>query len=314
MSLTLGNSNYNGDYLNVIYSVFDTGNEVAQQGLAVVETGIKKKRSLPKISNTDSPFGDYSLAAPVADTVTTTYAERVLEPAPKMLFEKFLPEDFDDVWPDWQSQGDFTNATLNATILAAMLELNQNGMGRQIAKNFYQGDSNLGAGNPLNWFDGIITRAIADVNVPKVTPAGVITKANVVAILKEFWVNIPDKFINDPDYTIQMNMTDYRLLQLANIELKEAFEGVLDVEALNMFISNKIVPLVSMPKNYILGAVGNVNRLTSNLFMGVDQDEMTERPRIEKEANGSKYWFVRIDVKADANYRESTELLLYEPA
>ena len=26
--------------------------------------------------------------------------------------------------------------------------------------------------------------------------------------------------------------------------------------------------------------------------------------------NGSKYWFIRIDVKADANYREPTELLL----
>ena len=314
MALTLANSNYNGDHLNVIYKVFDTGNEVAEQALAVIETGIKKKRSLPKLSSTDNPFGDYSADAPSADTTTITYAERALDPSPMQMFLKFLPEDFDDVWPDWQPGGDFTNATLNAELLSAILEINENAMGRQIAQLFYQGDTTLAAAAPMNKFNGLVTRAIADANVPKITPAGVITVNNVVAIVKDFWTNIPDYFINNPDYVMQMNMTDYRLLQLANIALKEAFEGVLDLAELNMFITTKIVPLVSMPKNYILGAVANVNRMDSNQFMGVDQDEKTEVPRIEKMANGSKYYFIRIDVKADANYREASELLLYKPA
>lgn len=311
MPVTVGNSNYNGDYLNMIYRVFDTGNEVAEQALAVIETGIKKKRALPILSQAEYPFDDYSPDAPVADSAAFTYAERELIPQPMQMFVKFLPEIFDDVWPDWQGVNDFTNRELNAELLAAILELNENKMGHQIAELFYQGDTTLLAGDPLNKFDGLITRADADVNVPKIPLAGPITKGNVVAIIKDFWENIPDKFMRDPDYFIQMNMTDYRLLQLANIELKEAFDGVLDIGELNIFISTKIVPLVSMPKDRILGAVANINRATSNQFMGVDQDEMTEMPRIEKMANGSKYYFIRIDVKADANYREASELLLF---
>lgn len=314
MAVTVSNSNYNGDVIDIIYKVFDTGNEVAEQALAVVETGIKKKRSLPVMSNTDNPFGDYVAGVPGGDTVTTTYLERSLDPAPMMLFEKFLPEDWNDVWEQWQPDGDFTNAMQNPEVLAAMLSLYQNKMGNQAARLFFQGDSSLGAANPLNKYDGIITRAIADVNVPKITPLGVITSANVVAIIKDFWANIDDKFVNDPNYFILMNMTDYRLLQLANIELKEAFDGILGLSQLNDFLGSKIIPLVSMPKDHILGAVATNDKMTSNLFMGVDQDETGEVPRIEKEANGSKYYFIRIDVKADANYREASELLLYKPA
>ena len=310
--VTVGNSNYNGGYLDVIYKVFDTGNEVAQQGLAVIETGIKKKKSLPKMSATSNPFGDYVAGVPT-ETKTTTYSERELEPQPMMMFERFLPEEFNDVWPDWQPTDDFTNAEINGEVLDAILELNQNGMGNQIARLFWQGDTTLLANDPLNKFNGIITRAAADVNVPKLTPAGVINSANVVDIIKDFWQNIPDYLIQNPDYKIIMNMTDYKILQLANLALKEAFDGVLDQAQLNMFLGNMIIGLSSMKKDHILGAVCNVDRATSNLFMGVDQDEATERPRIEKEANGSKYYFIRIDVKADANYREASELLLYEP-
>ena len=314
MAISIGATTFDGNYLDVIYSVFDTENEVAAQGLAVVETGIKKKKALRKLSTTANPFGDYAPGAPVADTATVSYAERYLEPLPMQMFIKFLPEDFNDLWEDLQPDGDFTNATLNSKVLSAIMALQQNAMSNQISDLFFQGNTSLGAGLALNKFNGVITRAVADATVPKIVAVGAITSANVAAIVKDFWVNIPDKFVNNPDYVMLMNMTDYRLLQVANLELKDAFEGILDVEALNVFLGKKIIPLVSMPKDYILGAVANVNSATSNLFMGVDQDEKSEKPIIEKEANGSKYYFIRVDVKADANYRESTELLLYKPA
>ena len=314
MAVTVSNSNYNGSVLDVIYSVFDTDNEVAAQALAVVETGIRKKKSLPVMSTTDSPFGDYTAGAPGTDTATTTYHERYLEVEPMVLFEKFLPEDFDDVWEPFQPDGDFTNAMQNPAVLTAILELHKNSMGRQISKLFFQGDKTLGAGQAMNKFNGIVTRALLDVNVPKVTPAGAITAANVVSIITDIYSNIPNKFINDPEYKIIMNMTDYRLLQLANLALKDAFEGVLGLTELNTFLGTRIIGLASMKKDYILCGIATTNRATSNLFLGVLQDEKSEAPRIEKMANGSKYFFIRVDVKADANYREATELLLYKPA
>lgn len=314
MSVTVSNSNYNGNVLDIIYKVFDTDNEIAQQGLAVVETGVRKKKSLPRMSIADDPFGDYTSGAPDADTATTTYAERELEPQPMMLFESFLPEDFDDVWEQYQPDGDFTNAVQNPEVLNAILELHANAMGRQISKLFFQGDDSLAADNPLNKFDGVLTRALADANVPKVTPAGNITISNVIDIVKSFWNEIPDKFIEDPDYIVMMNMTDYRLLKQANIALKQSYQGVLDVMDLTAYLGTRIIGLVSMKKNYIMGGVASADRSKSNFFMGVIQDERGEAPRIEKYANGSKQWFIRVDVKADANYRTPGDLLVYKPS
>jgi hypothetical protein len=266
------------------------------------------------MSTTDSPFGDYTADVPSAATATTTYDERSVEPLPMMLYEEFLPEDWNDVWEEWQPDGDFTNAMIKPEVLNAILALYSNSMGSQIAALFFQGDTTLLADDPLNKFNGIVTRAIADVNVPKVTPAGVIIAGNVVAVIKAFWAAIPDKYFNNPDYLIMMNMTDYRLLQTANIALKEAFDGVLNQAELNVYISTKIIGLVSMPKDYVLGGVATSDRASTQFFMAMDQDENSEKPRIERKANGSKYFFIRIDVKADANYREATEVLLYEPA
>ena len=311
--VTVSNSYYNGDVLDVIYQVFDTANEVAALGLAHVMTGIKKQRALPKIYSTDDPFDDYSADAPVSDSITTTYAERFVEPKPMMMYETFLPEDWNDVWEELQPDGDFTNATQNPQVIAAMLAQYQNKMGSQVARLFYQGDTSLAAGQALNKFDGIITRAKADVNVPKTTPAGAITSANVISIVKDFWQNIPDKFINDPRYIIQMNMTDYRLLKEANLALKESYTGVLDVVDLTAYLGTKIIGVVAMQKDHILGSIVSTNKAEANLFLGMEETETMEKPRIEKKSNGSKYYFVRIDVKADANYSHGPDLLLYEP-
>lgn len=314
MALTITNTNYNGDVLDVLYAVFDTGNEVAQNAISHVKTGVKKKFSLPRISATANPFGDYTADAPIADTVTVTYAERVVEPQPMMLFLTMLPEDLDEIWPGWQSDGDFTNSTINAEVLTAILAMNQQGMGKQVAELSFQGDDTLSAGLPLNKFTGWVTSAIADANVPKVTPAGVITGANIAAIVKDFWTNIPWKFRNNPNYKMMMHSADYDLLQLANLALKEEFTGILDVAQLNVFLGQMITPLESMPKNHILGGITGVDKNTTNFFTGVIEDESNEMPRIEKFADGSKKYFIRIDMKADVNYRVSEELLLYKPA
>ena len=85
-------SNYNGSYLDVIYSVFDTGNEVAEKALAAVETGIKHKKSLGIFSASDNPLGDYSADAPSTNTADFNYKERVLEPSPAMLLISSYPK------------------------------------------------------------------------------------------------------------------------------------------------------------------------------------------------------------------------------
>jgi hypothetical protein len=313
MALTLSNSNYNGEVLDNLYLVTGVGNEVIAKGAAKLHTDIAYKLALPRLSQTADPIGDYVAAAPVAVTATTTYAERELVVAPMTVYEKFVPNTFRAIWKQWQSVGDFTNMELNAQLLNAILEVYKPGIGTQMSKLFWQGDNSLGAGNALNKFDGIITRAIADANVIKPTPAGIITSANFMDILAACWAAIPDKYIDDPDYVLHINTTDYKTMMAGNTALKQAFVGVFGQSLEDMYQTKKIKHFQGLPRHHIVGAK-TTNDESSNLHLGVWVDPDMESVVVDKEANNSREWFLRLDYLADANYSVSEELLLYTPA
>ena len=308
---TLSNTNYNGEVLEVLYQVFGIGNEIVEKGAARLLSDISTKKALPKISQTDSPIGDYVDGEPSSDTVTSTYAERELVMQKMTLYEEFKPTDWHNLWKMWQSVGDMTNLAANPQILAAVLALYQNGIGRQISKNFWQGDTTLGAGNALNKFNGIVTRAAADATVIDVANIGAITKLNVIEVLEDFWAAIPDKFQDDEDFRIHMNTTDWKYLQQANNDIKKSSVGVLNQSIQDLFLQKRIVHFQGLPASSIVGA-RTTNDDNSNLFLGVWVDPEAEEPVIAKKNAAGRTWFVRIDFKADANYREGSEIVLYQ--
>lgn len=310
--LTLGNSNYNGEALESLYLITGVGNEVIKKGAAKLHTDIAYKKALPRLSQTENPIGDYQATVPNAETATTTYAERELVPRPGTVYEKFLPRTFQPVWKKWQSIGDFTNLELNTELLNAILDIYKDGIGTQLAANFWKGDTTLGAGNPLNKFNGIITRAIADANVIKPTPSGEITAQNFMDILGLVWNAIPDKFIEDPDFVIHVNTTDFKVMQTANNKLKEAFVGVFGMGLDDMFQMKKIKHFQGLTRHHIVAAKTTSGE-DSNLNFGVYVNPDDEAVIVNRVANNSKEWFLRLDFLADANYRASEELVLYTP-
>jgi hypothetical protein len=114
MSLTLTNTNYNGEVLENLYLVTGVGNEVIQKSAAKLHPDISTKKALPRLSQTANPIGDYDVGVPDAVTAITTYAERELVPKPMTVYETFLPTTFHDIWQKWKSIGDFTNLELNS--------------------------------------------------------------------------------------------------------------------------------------------------------------------------------------------------------
>lgn len=313
MALTLSNSNYNGETLETLYTVLGIGNEIGEKGACTFLPGIAKKKSLPKLSRTSRPIGTYTSGAPSSDTVTTTYAERSIDPANMMVYEEFIPEEFQDVWEAFQSAGDFTNLELNTTLMMAILELYEDGIGEHMSELFFQGDTGSAIAT-LAYYNGIITRASADANVIKPTPAGNITAANFFDILAATWQAIPNKFIEDPDFSLNLNTTDYKLMMTANTELKKDFMGVFGQSLETMYQTNKIKHFTGMPQHHILGAKVSASEARSNLFLGTWVNPERESVRVDRVTNSSDTWFIRINLKADANYRESSEIVLYEPA
>ena len=312
MALTLTNTNYNGEVLENLYLVTGVGNEVIEKGAAKLIVDISTKKALPRLSQTANPIGDYQAGVPAGVTATTSYAERELVMAPMTVYETFLPTTFHNIWNKWKSIGDFTNLELNAELLNAILELYKNGIGTQMAKLFWQGDNGLAAADPMNKFDGIITRAILDANVIKPTPAGNITDQSFVDILAACWAAIPDKFIDDPDFVLHVNTTDWKTMQAGNTKLKEAFVGVFGMNMETMYNTKRIKHFQGLTRHHIIGAKTTSGE-DSNLNLGVWVDPESESVVVDKVANNSREWFLRLDYKADANYRVSEELLLYTP-
>lgn len=313
MALTLSNSNYNGEVLETLYTVLGVGNEIGKKGACTFLPSIAKKKSLPKLSRSTRPIGTYTSGAPSTDTVTTTYAERSIDPKNMMVYEEFIPEEFQDVWEAFQSVGDFTNLELNQRLMMAIFDLYADGIGEHMSELFFQGDTGSGTAT-LAYFNGLITRASADANVVKPTPAGNITAANFFDILAACWLAVPDKFIDDPDFFFAVNTTDYKLMQTANTELKKDFVGVFGQSLETMYQTNKIQHFTGMPQHHIVGYKVNASEARSNAFLGSWVNPDQESVRVDRVSNSSDTWFIRINLKSDMNYRESSEIVLYEPS
>lgn len=310
MALTLANSNYGGEVLEQIFLEIGLGNEVAKENIATMVTDQAGKFSLPKMSQTELPIGAFAAAAPSADTVTTTYAERYLDMNKVTVYELMNPDTFHgSLWKKWQSVGDFTNLELNSALMSAILKLYENNIGKHFSALAFQGDKTALASTKMQHIDGWVTRAIADANVIKPTPAGNITAENFGDVLSAVWAAIPSHLIKDPDFTLKVSTTIWKIFQTANQDLKKAYMGVLGMGLGDIaFLSSKIIPFDGMPNHYVLGSKSN------NLYAGFWVSPEAESVLIDRVANNSRQWFLRMDMKIDVNYVCPSEIVLYEPA
>lgn len=314
MSFTLTSTNFNGDVADAVYMDIAEGNEVIEKGAAFLELGVRSKRGLPKIDQTSQPFDTYVPSPITADeTMTTDYGERSLEVQDMMIYEEFDPNDFVALWDKWGSVGPFTEIRQNPEFLRDVLAITAPNAGAHLSQLFWAGDT--GGAAKLAFFDGIIEIATNDANTVKITPAGVITSANIIAILSAVVDGIPDKDYDNLDYKINMATADYRILQRVNTDTKKTSDGVLGDTLKNLFEQKRIEHFVGLPKDRIV-ATKSSNDVNSNLIMGFWFDEQAEAQnlRVNRIANNSDEFFMKLNIKAAAQYRKSENIILYLPA
>jgi hypothetical protein len=310
MALTLSNSNYNGEVLEQLFLELGLGNEVAKESICQMITDQAGKFSLPKMAASTLPIGVYTDTAPTSDTAVVTYSEREMNMAKGTIYIEFVPTAWHGtLWKKWQAAGDFTNLEMNAQLMSAILELIMNKAGLHYSSLLFQGDKLLNASTKMHFIDGWVTRAIADANVIKPTPAGTITSNNFADILAAVWSAIPSHLIRDPDFTLKVDTAVWKLMQTSNLELTKAFAGVLGSSLADaVFLTSKMIPFDGMKSGHILGSKSD------NLHAGFWVDLDNEGVLIDKVANNSRTWFARLDLKFDANYISAPEMVLYEPA
>lgn len=318
-------TNYNGELDQVLYEVMQDGadflGDAGGGGMeptpaaAWMKTGIAKKSQLDRIKHTEDPFEDYVTGNPGFGSGSSK-ERRDIEPQKMTLSGTFQPDEWLDDWKEYQPNGTLTAMMMNPRFQAIILNLALQAGWTQLAKLFWQGDLGAGGASPLRFFDGIVTKLIADsdTDVTFVTPAGVITQANIVDRLVDMYSAIPDKFLKNPNYRIATSFEDFKLLQLFNNDAKKTTVGVLDENIKNLFLSKRIVPYLGLPKDHLIGSI-NTGMPESNFVFGTyfALDSEFTGIQMDKITNLGKVWGYRVDFMADAQYRAGEDTVLYKP-
>jgi hypothetical protein len=317
-TITKTSTNYAGSLDAFLYGVMQAGADFLSSDVAAAyqKTGVRYKEQLDRIAYTANPFEDYTTGNPTFASGANK-KKRDIEPKKMTLSGTFQPDEWLNDWDQYAPNGNLTQLMMNPQFLRRVMELALNASWTQLATLFWQGDTTAGGSSPLRFFDGIITKVIADsdTDVTFVTPAGVITQANIVDRLVDMYNATPDKFLKDPNYKYHVSMRDWKYLNLYNNDVKKTTVGVLDEVVSNLFLEQKVVPSLGFPNDHIL-ATHTTLEADSNLVFAnyFSLDNEFQGIQVAKTANLGKIHGYRVDFMADAQYRAGADIVLYKPA
>lgn len=316
-TVTPGLTNYDGTLDAFLYAVMQDGADFlsAEVAAAYQKTGVRDKSQLDRLVYTKNPFEDYTSGNPTFASGADK-DKRDIEPKKMTLSGTFEPDEWLSEWDKYAPNGNLTQLMMNPQFLQRVMELALNAGWTQLADLFWVGDVGAGGASPLRFFDGIITKVIADsdTDVTFVTPAGVITQANIVDRLIDMYLAMPDKFLKDPNYKWNVSVADYKLLQLFNNDAKKTTVGVLDQAIRSLFLDQRIVPTLGFPKDHILGTHSTLG-VDSNLVFAnyFSLDAEFSGIKVALIENLGKAHGYRVDFMADAQYRAGADIALYKP-
>lgn len=314
MALTKVSTNYGGEVDGYLYAVMNDGLDFLQPDKAVYQkTGVRFKVQLDRLEHTANPIEAYTNNAPTFASVQTK-KKRDLIPEKMTISGTFTPEEWLNDWQQYAPNGSLTQLKQNPAFLRRVMDLAINAGGTQLDTLFWQGDKAGAAA--LAFMDGIVTKLIADTDtdVNFVTPAGVITEANVVDRFSDMYRATPARLLKDPKFVFATSEEDYKKLELANLDVKKTTVGVLDEQVRTLFLNKKIVAYAGIPENHIIGAkisAGEDSNLVFGCYFSFDSE--FAGVEVDKVDNLGKIYGWRVDFMGDAQYRYGGDIYFYKP-
>jgi hypothetical protein len=252
-------------------------------------------------------------AMPANSSNAMAITPRRLDPVEVMLYDEFNPKEFRSFWKEFQKEGPLADKDLAPEIKNAIVANYAPRVNNQLGRLIWQGDKTLASNSPLRFIDGIVTRATADSAVPKVTPAGSLTAANIIAQLTATHQLISDALYADADGTLHMSTRDFRFYQDALIALATKGPTSADLNApVTTFKGMPIKHYSTFPTNRILFAKAS-NSANSNLVAGMNKKSDVDNIKIERHRPEGDIYFIKANFSLDVNYGFGEELVLYNP-
>lgn len=305
MSLQIQDVSYAGEAASSFIVRSVVGNEIVAGGHAYVKDGIVKEFTIPRLK-VDGIIQDRK-ATPDSPQGTATVDGRKLIPADYMLYDEFNPRDFEDHWQATLLNPTLIDRRLPVTTESIIIQEYLKRHNEWLGKAIMVGDKRLTSN--LKYFDGLITRATGDSDVPKVASPVVITLENIASCFRKTLNGVAAAVLYNPSLKFFVSYKTAQLWEEAQ-QNPAYLKGVdMTLAGINKFSGRTIVPLFGMPDNTILLGKGTAD-MTSNLWVGMNstQDATVEFKKLQ--AN-SELYFIKMLMKVDTNYGFGEELSLY---
>ena len=305
-------TSYAGNDIGKILQLSVVGNEAVKKGSFYIHEDVQKTKEITRGFVSDNIIQEYQ-AMPTVPSNALSFTPRSLTPTKMMIYDLINPMDFQSFWEQYQPEGPLADKVLNRDIQRVILEMYTKKSDNQLGRIIWQGNTAAGATSPLRFFNGIVTKAIADSAVIDVTPAGNITSSNVIAILTAVDASIPDSLYEDPSMIIHMNTGDFRKYQDAIIA--KTYKGQGEAEKVPaIFKGREIRTYSGFPANYIMVAKADTNPVNTALHMGVNMVNDPENLKLERWRPEGDLYFLKASFMMDVNYAFGEEIVLYQPA
>lgn len=296
-------SAYSGEVLAKLLVKATTENEMVGRGLIRLEPNVSDKFYIPRLQTGKMLQKRKEQPAEADSKGDFKYDERVLEPQEFMAFTTFNPRSFERIWKEWQPKGELVFRELPSNV--------QNTLLAELAKvvNFELGDHFIngvqGTGD-TQFFNGILTRIMADKDVIRVTSQCGTMKSKLRAI----YAKIPKAVRKSQGLKILMSVEDF---DKYDDELSDQTVKGGDVTTINTkkFKSIPIEDLAAWPEGVIVATICGMD-LSTNLWAGVSMVNDFEAVKIERLTNAGEKYFFKMLMKADTNIAFGEEVVLYD--
>ena len=302
-------SAYVGNAIDTLLELMVLGNQAVQKGSVHIEVDVKKALHLPRLTASADQI-QARAETPSSPSESFTYLERVLTPLDQMFYDTVNPRFFEDVWRPFQPTGPLVDRVDNPQVLNAILRETVKTIGAQLGKLIWQGDT--GGAAALVFMDGFEKIIAAEAGSIKITPAGVITASNVIAVLEATEQGIPESIWEDPAVVFHLSTADLRLYKEAARALD--FKGSNINDALDdRFAGRAIRHYTGLSKDKIIVAKATTGR-DSNLWAGVDVSGDEENVKVERWRPESELFIIKVLYKYGVQIVHPEETVIYLPA
>jgi len=298
---------YAGEVLEELLVRATTGNQIVAGGHIRVQPNIGKKFSIPRLKSGRMLQKRKAQPTTADSKGDFTISEKYLEPQDVMAYTEFNPRVFEAIWKPFQPKGPLVFEQLPSNVQTQLLAELAKVVDFELGGEFINGVKGTAEGQ---YFDGILTRIVADSDVIEVPTPVALVQSNIIAKLKLVRARIPKAIKDNPNLKLFMSFDDAESYEY---ELTDKPSKGQDYTNMNpeRFKGIQIVKLADWPKDVIVAAVTSTN-VDSNFWAGVDYADDTTAILIDKVSNAGENYFFKMLLKADTNIVFGEDIVLYD--